>query len=242
MTTTNDRHRVLRHAITATVSLTGAVRRGQSAAVSGAVWRVIEPQLVQRDAQLDAVREVVAAMDGVTGARFWSEQLRAALRPQPPAAATTQPPLTWCAASMRGVGGEPIGPCVLRAGHDGPVHQAADGARFWTAEEAAPEPVDWATVPLTVKVYGAGPQLCESGRHTAHPGDTCEEADGVATAWRRWFETWAQAVGYHTQPHTPPSGLPAALRGPAHPGTAGDPTPLRRLAERAFTDHQEQQP
>jgi hypothetical protein len=100
------------------------------------VWRVIEPQLAQRDAQLDAVREVAAAMDGVTGARFWAEQLRAALRPQPPAAATPQPPLTWCAASMPGLGGEPIGPCVLRADHDGPVHQAATGARWWPTDDA----------------------------------------------------------------------------------------------------------
>jgi hypothetical protein len=39
--------------------------------------------------------------------------------------------LTSCGTSMPGYGADPIGPCVLRAGHDGPVHQAANGAKWW---------------------------------------------------------------------------------------------------------------
>lgn len=134
MTTTTDRHRVLRGAIECAIRLAPGTRDRQTGPLTATVWRVVEPAIAQRDAQLDAVREVVAAMGGVTGAGFWAEQLRAALRPQPPAAATTQPPLTWCAASMPGAGGEPIGPCVLRAGHDGPIHQASTGAKWWPVD------------------------------------------------------------------------------------------------------------
>lgn len=36
-----------------------------------------------------------------------------------------------CGASTPGVGSDPLGPCVLRHGHDGPVHQAASGATGW---------------------------------------------------------------------------------------------------------------
>ncbi|MEC3993985.1 hypothetical protein VSR01_10690 [Actinacidiphila sp. DG2A-62] len=43
-------------------------------------------------------------------------------RPGNPA---SRPLITWCGASMPDAGGEPIGPCILRADHDGPVHQAA---------------------------------------------------------------------------------------------------------------------
>lgn len=129
-----ERRHIVRGAIECAIRLAPGTRDRQTGPLTTTVWRVVEPALAQRDAQLDAVREVVAAMGGVTGAGFWAEQLRAALRPQPPAAATPQPPLTWCGASMPGVGGEPIGPCVLRHGHDGPVHQASTGARWWLAD------------------------------------------------------------------------------------------------------------
>lgn len=56
MTAPADRHRVLRAALTAAIRLTGAVRDRRAAAVSEAAWRVVEPALAQRDAQLDAVR------------------------------------------------------------------------------------------------------------------------------------------------------------------------------------------
>ncbi|WP_119728355.1 hypothetical protein [Thermomonospora amylolytica] len=35
-----------------------------------------------------------------------------------------------CGASTTGLTAGPIGPCILRAGHDGPIHQAADGVRW----------------------------------------------------------------------------------------------------------------
>ncbi|MEE4546477.1 hypothetical protein V2S66_31495 [Streptomyces sp. V4-01] len=177
-------------------------------------------------------------MGGTTGARFWAEQLHAALRPQPPAAATPQPPLTWCAASMPGVGGEPIGPCVLRAGHDGPVHQTATGARWWPVdEESTPAPIDWATVPLTVKVYGPTPRPCDSGRHVDHPSYTCEEVDSDVAAWTRFLDgLYLQAMA-DTAANT--DRVPAPLRGPNASPPAGDPAPLRRLAEQALTHQTE---
>lgn len=39
-----------------------------------------------------------------------------------------------CDASMPGLDGQPVGPCVLRHGHDGPVHQAANGATWWPTD------------------------------------------------------------------------------------------------------------
>jgi hypothetical protein len=39
-----------------------------------------------------------------------------------------------CDASLDPGVGDPIGPCVLRHGHDGPVHQDARGARWWPRE------------------------------------------------------------------------------------------------------------
>lgn len=51
-------------------------------------------------------------------------------RPRP----DTTAPTAWCGASLPGAGAEPIGPCVLRAGHDGPVHQAASGTKWWPTD------------------------------------------------------------------------------------------------------------
>lgn len=45
-----------------------------------------------------------------------------------------------CGASIRGLFDSPIGPCVLRADHRGPVHQAADGSKW--SEAATPVPAD----------------------------------------------------------------------------------------------------
>lgn len=40
-----------------------------------------------------------------------------------------------CGASAQGAQGNPIGPCILRQGHDGPVHQDSDGVK-WTGPES----------------------------------------------------------------------------------------------------------
>lgn len=81
-----DRRRVLRHTIECAIGLDSTTRNGQTGALTATVWRVIEPALTQRDAQLDAVRAVMADMEGVTGARFWAGRLRKALdvKRQPP--------------------------------------------------------------------------------------------------------------------------------------------------------------
>lgn len=87
--------------------------------------------------QLAAVREVVAAMDGITGARVWAQQLHAALG-STSADPASRPPITWCGASLGTGLGEPLGPCILRHGHDGPVHQDADGAKWWPTDAGTP--------------------------------------------------------------------------------------------------------
>lgn len=45
-------------------------------------------------------------------------------------------PSEWCAASTRGLGAMPSGPCVLRVGHDGPVHRD-EGGVCWTDPQPA---------------------------------------------------------------------------------------------------------
>ncbi len=42
-----------------------------------------------------------------------------------------------CGASMYALGGDPVGPCILRASHDGPVHQDATGAKWWPHTDPA---------------------------------------------------------------------------------------------------------
>lgn len=44
---------------------------------------------------------------------------------------------TTCDASWLGPFEQPAGPCVLRHGHDGPVHQGANGAQWWLHTDAA---------------------------------------------------------------------------------------------------------
>lgn len=51
--------------------------------------------------------------------------------PPEPAGAFSAHPNTWCGASMHTGLSDPVGPCVLRAGHDGPVHQDTHGAKWW---------------------------------------------------------------------------------------------------------------
>lgn len=56
MTATADRHRVLRGAIECAIRLAPGTRDRQTGPLTTTVWRVVEPALAQRDAQLDAVR------------------------------------------------------------------------------------------------------------------------------------------------------------------------------------------
>ena len=57
---------------------------------------------------------------------------------------TTPHPAETCGASTRGIrlGDNPpyhLGPCVLRAGHDGPIHQTADGVQ-WMGDVGSDQP------------------------------------------------------------------------------------------------------
>lgn len=62
--------------------------------------------------------------------------------PPGPAGASSTNPVTWCGASAYTGLTNPVGPCVLRAGHDGPVHQDANGATWWPTPD--PDSVDQA--------------------------------------------------------------------------------------------------
>lgn len=145
MTGPAARRSIIRGAIECAIRLAPGTRERQTGRLTAAVWRVVEPALAQRDAQLAAVHDILTAMEGTTGARLWAGQLRTALRPQQELPSTDPMPglpLSWCGASETGVGAEPLGPCVLRAGHDGPVHQAANGARWWPVDELSPDTID----------------------------------------------------------------------------------------------------
>ncbi|MFG2515988.1 hypothetical protein [Streptomyces sp. NPDC048584] len=48
------------------------------------------------------------------------------------------PVRTTCDASIDTGFTNPAGPCILRAGHDGPVHQDAAGATWWISPPPAP--------------------------------------------------------------------------------------------------------
>ncbi|MGA5486680.1 hypothetical protein ACPCK1_02765 [Streptomyces pseudogriseolus] len=52
---------------------------------------------------------------------------------------TGRPPAhTTCDASTAGLAGDTLGPCILRHGHDGPVHKDATGATWWPARHPTP--------------------------------------------------------------------------------------------------------
>lgn len=91
-------------------------------------------------------------------------------------------------------------------------------------------------MPLTVKVYGPTPRPCPSGRHIEHPGDSCEEADSDATTWTQFLQDLYQRAMADTAAKT--DRVPAPLRGPNAPPPAGDPAPLRRIAEQAVGEQQ----
>lgn len=74
-----DRRRVLRHTIECAIGLDSTTRNGQTGALTATVWRVIEPALTQRDAQLDAVRGQIDAMAQTPSLHQWAEALRRAL-------------------------------------------------------------------------------------------------------------------------------------------------------------------
>jgi hypothetical protein len=134
-----------------------------------------------------------------------------------------------CDASTPSAVGDPLGPCVLRYGHDGPVHQTAGGAKWWPC--AGAEASDGPREKLFVKKTGPAARPCGSGCHVDHPGDTCEEADEDLAGWNGWFETWARIAMPAAFGLIPE--VPGALRGPDYPSRRHDSAPLRKLAKEA---------
>lgn len=206
-----ERRAVIRGAIECAIGLNPTVRPRQAAPLVASVWRIVEPALAQRDRQITAVRDVIDAMDGTTGARFWAQQLHAAIGTRPGA---TRPPIAWCGASMPGYGAEPIGPCVLRAGHDGPVHQAASGAKWW--------PTDAGPVP------GVRPlvEIMQLDANSIDPAATHPEPPDGTAIWEALVRIYGGLF--------PPADVPPALQGPGWQPPPGDPGPLREVAAQAL--------
>lgn len=61
---------------------------------------------------------------------------------------------------------------------------------------------------VAVKQAGTWYPVCPEGRHVAHPDCTCDEADRIAAAGRKFMDDAARAIDAMT------SDVPAALRGP----------------------------
>jgi hypothetical protein len=107
-------------------------------------------------------------------------------------------------------GNQTLGPCVLRAGHDGPMHQAANGAKW-------------------------GPRL--DGIVRIPEPMTEEQVDAIRTAWNEHYGH-AAAAGFPSPFSVIETVVPPALRGPNCPRPPNDPEPLRKLAEQAILDQQ----
>jgi hypothetical protein len=141
-------------------------------------------------AQLDAVRTVLTAMDNTTGARFWAQQLHTALRTRP---GTVGPPLAWCGASAPGVGREPLGPCVLRAGHDGHVHQGTDGAKWWQAAPGKPGAAPAQCQAQYLMTGESAPWQCQ--RPAGHRGIHEQWQPGGVREWHEYHAVYPTTPG-----------------------------------------------
>lgn len=103
----------------------------------------------------------------------------------PPSTSMATPrlrPGEMCGASTGGIrlGGAPphhIGPCVLRHGHDGPIHQAADGVQWAGTVGSAPRPY----VHLTYGSWEASGHQCGDLRPGGCDGPVYERA--VTARW-----------------------------------------------------------
>jgi hypothetical protein len=82
-------------------------------------WEFHERQIAEQHVTIEAL------LAELETARQWEQRLR-----------TQQP---TCDASVEGMGSTPLGPCVLRANHHGPVHRSANGATWWL-REGVPHP------------------------------------------------------------------------------------------------------
>ncbi|MFC1410480.1 hypothetical protein ACEZCY_14570 [Streptacidiphilus sp. N1-12] len=76
------------------------------------------------------IEEMTAAEGGFIWTREEATELVDAALVDAILAATLNAGLTCDAGAAIGLL-NPIGPCILRAGHDGPVHVAANGAKWW---------------------------------------------------------------------------------------------------------------
>ncbi|MCM2427365.1 hypothetical protein [Streptomyces sp. RKAG337] len=126
-----------------------------------------------------------------------------------------------CDASMLGVNGKPIGPCVLRHDHAGPVHRAADGTTWW------PTPDDGSTTATTEQPTADDVAVAAELRSIAdavvadaatYPGAGANWHNGIDHAVRA-MQARADWMDHRTDGLTPPAaGLPPAKPCTKHTG------------------------
>lgn len=96
---------------------------------------------------------------------------------------------TTCDAShTAGLAGGHLGPCILRHGHDGPVHQDARGATWWTDPTATP-PTRRALILTTLLSV-----LCLAGGVLTAARESWGWATLCGIAWA--IATWVAADAY----------------------------------------------
>lgn len=118
---------------------------------------------------------------------------------------------------------------------DSPLAPLTDLAVRRAAERAAKPTTREEARTLTAKKLFSWVPACESGRHVAHPGETCEEYEAYCEAASA---TWENAFGAILAARlTPMSQVPATLRGPRYPKPQADSAPLREVAAQALAQH-----
>jgi hypothetical protein len=101
-----ERRSIIRGAIECAIRLNPTIRTRQAPPLTASVWRIVEPALAHRDRQIDELHTQLAAATATCDATA-VDNIDFFSRP-----AT-------------------FGPCILRLGHDGPGHKAANGAEWW---------------------------------------------------------------------------------------------------------------
>ena len=85
--------------------------------------------MYKRQFDINVVAQAVDARLTRTGYR---------ITPDPGSTPMPAQPRTTCDASHDTGLADPLGPCILRAGHDGPVHRDTHGATWWAHRTTAP--------------------------------------------------------------------------------------------------------
>jgi hypothetical protein len=113
--------------------------------------------------------------------------------PPGPAGASATNPTAWCGASAHTGFTHPVGPCVLRAGHDGPVHQAADGAKWWPTAPGKPGVAPAQCQAQYLMTGESAPWQCQ--RPAGHRGIHEQWQPGGVREWHEYHAVYPTAPG-----------------------------------------------